>query len=360
MFAAGKTSHVIVSPLIAITLLFCTPLLAETTIDNPAFNQQITAPTPPAVDLNQGRKGKAKDASGMAIFGAVMAMSTCAMMMAQAQKMPEGPEKNMMMMQAMQQCAQAAQNMASSGDNEDQAQALTSQPTQMPTVAQASTIKTPEKPKNISPLSSTPNSNDSPSDPIEIPDVAEYVPPTDSGNEVDDGPELGLSPVEGVGPPLKVMESPKIEFDDSSKEQTSVNGTNMALGSLGGGSLADTVNSKLDVFSGQGGEGSGGGGRGGRGVASSDGAAGEGGAEGTKDFNLANLMGRFGLGDEEGGAGRNGGDIVQLPPGAGNRPQMNIFEFASFRYKKAANDENRVQQRILPAAHPDNRRASLN
>ncbi|MEZ4750580.1 MAG: hypothetical protein R3B54_08110 [Bdellovibrionota bacterium] len=198
--------------------------LANLAEDNPAFFQELTAQVPPAPSPTAGRKEKASGAQGAAIFGAVMAFASCAMMMAAARKMPPGPERTMMMAQAMQQCAQGAQNAANAGQNGNAADAVTS-PAALPQVAKAQPVTLPKSDKSNAAVPSS-KSDDNSSNPqidddftITQPDITvPNIGVAQSPGEITE--DFTFSPVQSVDAPkaLPPIDHPKIGFNEDLEE----------------------------------------------------------------------------------------------------------------------------------------------
>jgi hypothetical protein len=289
-----------------------------------------------------------------------MAFASCAMMMAAAAKMEPGPERTQMMAQALQQCGQAAQNLDAGEDNSNAADAITSAPG-MPTVAKASTLKLPKEKggKGIGSSSGTPAKSNTDSlelgGDITVPDLSQGVDVGGTG-----GPGLNenfeFEVTEPLDPPraLSSMDHPRIKYDEDSEGggdtpqvsgqfQGSVGGMNSAK--LGENSLRDGLEElrrglpdrgTLDgLINGSGG--------------------GSGSSSSGKKFSLSSLMNKFGA-NKGGMSGAAGGDIILLPrKGKGpKKPRLNIFEYATYRYRRITYDDGRIETKIIKSSTASN------
>lgn len=331
--------------------------LGEQLNANPDYFRQLEQQfTPPPVDLSQGRKKKANGAQAMAIFGAVMAFASCAMMMAAAAKMPPGPERTMMMAQALQQCGQAAQNLANANQNEDAGNAVTSQPAQMPMIAKTPTLQVP---RGNSPRIPTfgGNNDPDPASPSNLPPVGDIKVP-----DLKSPTKTGGTTVTAKTP--DDFDFPADTFDNAPKQlpvlQEAALGVNegAGLGSsdpLGGSVFRSSLQSKLDggvpetKEGATGPEGPGDRVRGGTAESpptSSGGADSSSSGDGKDKFNLANLL--KGMNGEEESAGP-GTEVFGVLPKNKKDPKnrLNIFEYASFRYRRLTYEEGRIEPRLL-------------
>ncbi|MCB0404992.1 MAG: hypothetical protein KDD51_09410 [Bdellovibrionales bacterium] len=325
--------------------------LANLADDNPAFFQDIQAQVPPAPSPTSGRKEKASGAQGAAIFGAVMAFASCAMMMAAARKMEPGPERTMMMAQAMQQCAQGAQNAANAGQNGDAADAVTSA-APLPGVQNAIPVTLPKSDKGDAVVSSSNRNNDSStpqiSDDFNITQPEITVPGigvTQAPGEIRD--DFEFTPVANVEPPksLPAINHPKIGFNEDQEESgkpTILSGGGLLRGALDNGKVPDPSalanggvpdRGTLDGLVKDSGLNNGGGG------AAGGSAAGK--------LSLNGLLDAYG--NKAGDIGAPPGDIVQMPldKKAGGGKRLNIFEYGAYRYRRLAYDDGRIRTRIV-------------
>ncbi len=317
--------------------------------------QQQAAPAQEA-----DRKNGASSAETMAAVGAAVAAAMCAMMMAQAQQMPPGPEKNQMMMQAMQQCAQAAANQKNAGENEKAKNAVANNNT--PTGTQQ-TAKNPESknPLNFgnsgeettTPTPDTAGNFDLPEPSLSDPDSLPV--PTDPASSYDFGGSFAGG--SGMSTP-KSIENSEVTFNENNKgDEAKINTTGSA--NFGGFASNGTLPTPGAQAKNEDGEGKAGKrNTGSEGHDGDDLSSGEGSGAGGKDPVAFDKM----LSDIMGGKqepipvlGQNSGIVVLR--NVGNR-KMTIFELANTRYKRAGYNEGLVDVRKpgryrAPASIPD-------
>ncbi len=313
----------------------------------PTLNSQpVTPPQQP-----QDRAKNNGSANAAAIAGAAMAGLMCVMLMKQAME-AEGSEKQMLMMMAMQQCAQAAQSAAAAGQNDKNKQQLTMDNTpKQSTLAANPFPQTSDTPKDNPSVAQNPTPQEPTPTPSETPKPEV---------KKDDGVVTQLGP---VGPPINPFSVPaeidaaKLKFDETAKAGSD-GGSNSTSTLVGRGpasssSAAGAADKKEDakgatdsMRKGKSSE-----------TATSSGSDSE--STSSKSGNdpfagmLSQLMG--GAGGPGGMPTMEGGDIVAFPTKAGGKPSINIFQFASRRYKTYAYTDGRVKPRApksFPAVQP--------
>ena len=282
---------------------------------------------------------------------------SCMMMMKEAMKMPPGPEKNMMMMMAMQQCAQAAQSAANAAQNKDGAKKLADNtPTASPTLKtqpfQAPQAQKEEQfdaskyeKKDDSPDPTPPDLSSSDSSPPEK-DAPVNIPKSDFGKAFT-MPSFPSDPLPKIDrAKLGFDESTKLSQKDSSSSSTNgynPRGMNDSASSLKTDSISVTpigIPGLVAAIP-----------RAGKGGGSDYGSASDSGS-GSKSEGSANpfesMLGLLGGGGEaKGGSdiffGADGG----LGGGGANAPAgPNLFEIAHERYHKAAYEEAKIRTQV--------------
>jgi uncharacterized membrane protein YgcG len=329
---------------------------------------QIKPPEEPQQQQQSDRKEGQGAAAAMAAVGAAIAGASCMMMMAQAQKMPPGPEKNQMMMMAMQQCAQAAQSAANAAQNKDGEKKLKADPPpKMAELAPAAQIQVPkqEAEKNLLGENTETESEEevSSTEEFEIPDTSITAPEM---NLTSNAPKAVVVPeVKGFAQSyssLNPIEKANQTFDENAKNGAKTPSTDSTTGTAGsftfapsGTGISSDLLKKINLAQegiietgdsrGTGKRGNIGGGEaealGGGG--GSDGGSGSSGGDSQFDQMLAQLMGGGGGPAGEMGGGFSEYEFVQLPTNPKTQQRINIFEYASYRYKYAAYNESRVK-----------------
>lgn len=319
---------------------------------NPAANVTPQIPDTPSsseqTKQEPDRKSGAGGAEGAAKAAAAIALAMCAMMMAQAQQMPPGPEKNMMMMQAMQQCAQAAANQQAGDKNEQAKNAVAKNDT--PKGQQDQNKKEASKMPTL-PTNGSGEGQSTPSegmtDPTATTDTALGDPGVlpDSGN-LGGGFDPGSFSTAGNGISTpKSIEDAQVGFNESNKgDERQINPNALGTGSFGSGVFA---NGDLKD-SGKTGDGNGKGGGSARGAGGlSDGASGSSGlADGKSDHEgksaFDNLMASM-MGGSPQPVPLLGGPGEILSIGTASKFGVNIFQIAKQRYQKAAYNDGQLR-----------------
>lgn len=311
-----------------------TPTTTDTT-------QQTQQPTQQPED----RKDGASSAEKMAMVGAAIAAAMCAMMMAQAQQMPPGPQKDMMMMQAMQQCAQAAANQKNAGDNEKAKTAVANNtPTGSQQAAKNPTNSNPTPTQPGTGGNTTPNPDVEDPTPIAEPTLKDpdAIPePTDIGSSFDGSGGFAAA---GTSTP-DAIENSEVSFNENNKgDEGRINPPGGAnFGGVGSSGTLQADKSKEEE----------GDGKGKRRTKGEDGdnefsvgdgqeMAGAGSAVNpvALDKMLADIMG--GKQEPIPVLGANSGIVILRNVG---ERKMTIFELANTRYKRAGYSEGLVNVR---------------
>lgn len=318
----------------------------------------------------QDRKEGAGAAAAMAAVGAAMAGMSCAMLLKQAQQEPDPSKAAVLRAQAMQQCAQAAQNAASAAQNDDSKNKLSM--TDDPKVDLAYKPEVKDYRQSETKQAAANGAATSTEPPSEIADAGnDNAPPVevfDQGPNIDWTAGDGDSRARGESiSQLKPIENPALTFDEESKAggttpgavtgPTTTSGfamsggfSNDALRQLASGTL-DAVDvlkngkgrkkSKLEVES----HGDGAGGDSGHGH---HGGGGEGGDVGSM---LAKIMG----GGGEEGALQSGAQLADVHSGksaAVGKPAPNIFQYASYRFRKSKREGDLKKGRVAMVGKP--------
>ena len=321
-------------------------------------------PAQPAPQQQQDRKQGQGAAAAMAAAAAAMAMMSCMQMMNEARKMPPGPEKRMMMMMAQQQCAQAAQNAANAAQNKEGQKQLSQQDVPKQAELQApQQLQAPKGGEEKNLLAQSGNNTEE--EKLELPNIDDLLDrPTASLDDslVSDPPvgETGATwDFDGASySKLQPLEKANQKFDENANGgKPTPEGSGIAgnYNFSSNGALSPDALKKLSAIEGASAGVAEGGGR--RGLASSgeggetngfDGGGEKSGEPSAFDQMLSQLMG--GAPGEGGAFGAGAGhDFVNLPVDQKKKQQINIFQYASYRYQFATYNDGRVK--VRPTKH---------
>lgn len=318
----------------------------------------------------QDRKNGSSAAQAAAIAAAAMQGVMCMMMMQQAKK--DGSTMEMMM--AMQECAQAAQSAANAAKNDDAKQGASDNTPKQASLQMPKSSPTPSPNSNDKNLldsllgspSPSPDSPDSGSG--DLASNSEDARPTPDCAPAEEHPQEPVGPEAAPPKPLPTIDKSKLGYDGGgtvANDGSSSGGS--AFGALmGGGGRFDSAKTvsveELAKGTGQ---------AAGPGTSetagkqakaeNADGAYGSSGdsESGAKagESNFDGLLSQI-MGGPPGEAGPQMGanaDVVILPTkknsGNSGKAAPNIFEYANWRYKKAAHEEGRIRVRAFNAAH---------
>lgn len=339
------------------------PVRAEPNFNTGTPPPLDTTPTyaPPPAAPQQDRKDGNGAAIAMAAVGAALSGASCAMLFAEANKAEQAGESShaaMLRGQAMQQCAQAAQNMASALQNNKGKDAMTQQDN--PGQPKFAELPQPEKAKTTESASngslSSGESKSAPGteqtvDPVAFKGVDEraFDAPAAQGT----GPVADIGP--GIGNGVKTLEPidrASVSFDDKSKGEGTTPRTPLGASSaaVGAGALPSSNNLKnlgsADLENGPDGKAPKGqrlrfssGGEGGGGGSHPEGQPSSG-----SNFDLTSFMTQLqGAGAAKApGAAADAASQITAIGRKDEGPAITIFQFASFRYRKAWKDDGLI------------------
>lgn len=295
---------------------------------------------------DKDRKSNADAAKALGMAAAALQGVSCAMLMDAAMKEQDPAAREEKMANAIKECAQALQTAAGAAKNDEAKNQLSQGDTSIP-----NPLSLPDQP------SEAPSASPS----LEVPQEVAQETPTETPNGVappsafekkEDGQLAVKSPPVDNIETLKGIENPKLGFDDSAKNDgTSSDSSGLGAGvgmgkGLSEADLKKATADNLEVANG----------KGKRGIASdhnADGAsdgdssdsAGKSGAgsSGGDPFDaiMAQIMGGGGALPGADVSGRSGAPEIIALNGAGKTADTvpNIFQFASYRYHKAAEDD---------------------
>jgi len=306
------------------------------------------APTAPKVD----RKESQAMAAAMAAQAAAMQNISCMMMMNEAMK----KDDKMMMAMAMQQCAQAAQTMANAAENRKNKDKVEADPGK-PASYKAGDFKAPQQAKDpesvdfaAAAAQNTSGESTIAPDPevATLPDVPSFMPsPTPAVAEATPAPVITGEPVPGGIP--NTIERARLGYDETGKSGAGATpdralGSNTSIATSKPGSDPQPVKGEnITSLGGQAGRG--------RKPSSIDDSAGSGGSEEKSgdgssplDAMLATLLG--GSQPSEAESASNGDQIAAVETAQENgKATPNIFEYATYRYRKVTYDEGKIKVR---------------
>jgi len=309
-----------------------------------------------AVPEHTDRKKSQAMAAAMAAQTAAMQNMTCMMMMKEAMK-SGGSDKTMMMAMAMQQCAQAAQTMANAAENRKNEGKVEADPGK-PASYKAGEFKAPAAQKDqatvdVGAPSQSGGEESTPApDPVvaAAPDIPSFTPsptPVAAGET----PPPGTTGIVELGGIPGTIETTKLGYDETGKsgnnptpDRQLASGSSVATAKPGGEAGVDKTPGNITSLGALGGRKKGG-------SAPEDAGGGSGGEEKSGDGSspldamLATLLGG-GAAAEAGSDGSNGQELATMETDEKNaKPGPNIFEYATYRYKKVTYDEGKIKVR---------------
>ncbi len=321
----------------------------------PADTRPIYPPPPVQPDDSDRNKGNGA-AIAAAIIGAAMAGASCAMLMKQAQEARaagDTQQANQLMMQAMQQCAQAAANAANAAQNQDNGKKINQSDPGTPKWADLpqgeATKKAESKTAQSLPASSEEKPEEETVDPAEFKGLDERAFANAPGTEPGTGGDNMGGSIGGGIVKLDPIDSTSVQFDDKSKgggttPQTPLGSSSSVVagggvGANGGPQFQDgriddgapdgkAPNARSSRITGNG-PSSGGGG------SSSEHSSSGGG------FDMASLMEKLNGGAKGDGGGSIPADIQAFKKTV-DGTNVSIFQYASFRYRKAQRDDGLI------------------
>ncbi len=306
------------------------------------------APVPAHTD----RKQSQAQASAMAAMAAGMQQMSCMMMMKEAMKQ-EGSDKSLMMALAMQQCAQAAQTLANAAENKKNSDKVDADPGK-PASMKLGEFKAPQAQKDQSNIDNSSGTSSASEGVAVAPDPEVSSPPaipsfvTPAPAIAQETPAPSIAPNIEMGGIPNTIERAKIGYDETGKsssgpllERQLGTGSSVATSKPG----AEGTAKYADNVTGPGGTSKN------RGLASSEANVASGGeseksGDGSSplDAMLATLLG--GPPKAEEGPESNGQELANLSAGKENgKSGPNIFEYASYRYRKVTYDEGKIKVR---------------
>lgn len=342
-------------------------------------NVEVTIPTQ-APPQQQDRSQNSGAATAMAIVGAAMAGASCMMLMSQAKQEPDPSQKRMLMAMAMQQCAQAAQSAANAAQNKDgQKKTQDEGPKGSQLKTDFANAETPKKSDEKTSLPTSPTTETTPEAIAE----ATAAPATETAPGVVEPSAFNNTtaavaapePTQNIGVAaeswsmLKPVDPKTVRFDDNAKptDQSTLGGDtspnlgasagSLAAAGAGAGSAAAALAKLTGPFSMDAkaaarkekgkdvhGEGEGGGGTSGEGK-----EAPAGGSGGNAEFDsiMASILGGP-PGANAAGTPVATGDVLLFGSGEagdGEGKLPNIFQYASYRFRKTAFEEHMIRLR---------------
>lgn len=314
-----------------------------------------STPAPPTQD----RAKSSAAAVAMAMAAASQQKISCFMMMSEAQKEEDKSTKAMMMMMAQQMCAQADQTMANAMKNKEGQKLVSANDIPKQATLKAGQAKfgknkvTEADVPRITYLGEN-GEEDNGKDPYEDlvaplpePNLAVFDPPPGE-DEIPPPVDQVVNPPEDIFGQLDPIDGAAVKFDDAPKNNEDNNNLGARAAFIGGSAQApDGEDGKAkSTETGDGGELDR---RGRRGVRTASG--GEGDSSGSSESGskknyaalLQQMLGGGGKDPRSGLTSGAGGDIVDLPRKKGEDDLPNLFEYASFRYRKLAYEKGQVK-----------------
>ncbi len=338
--------------------------IGESDIPPPADTKPIYSPPPTQPEADR------KEGSGAAIaaaaVGAAMAGASCAMLMKQAQQARvagETQQAAMYQMMGMQQCAQMASNLANAAQNQDGKEKISQSDPGQPKwndLPEGESKKGETKTAALTPPGTEPEKN-GPSEtvnPAEFKGIDESAFAAPPGTEPGGGNGGYGGSLNAGWKPLNPIDGTSVQFDDKSKgegstPQTPLGNSSSIVGYAGapnGKAFQDHDEGPLQGQDGKAGKTArasrlqGGGPSGGAGDAPAASSSGS-------TFDLAGFMAQLG-GKPAGEAAGPGLEFIQIEKKNPDGSSVTLFQYASFRYRKAQRDDGllaRPQKRIATA-----------